>query len=52
MNETVDHMISFIEEKERELQASKLTDSKKITDIVKNIIDELEQVTTDEDSKN
>ena len=52
MNETVEHMIAYVEQKERELQASKLSDTKKTTDIVKNIIDELERETSNEDTEN
>lgn len=43
-NETiVKHMIEFIEKKERELQASKLSENQGKTDIVKSILDELER---------
>ena len=43
-------MVNFIEEKERMLQASKLTnDTKARNDIVKSILDELERATEDED---
>jgi len=44
-NEVVAHMISFIEQKEREFQASKLTDTQGKSDIVKSILDELERET-------
>ena len=44
----VSQMINFIEQKEREFQASKLTDNQGKADIVKSILDELERVTTNE----
>jgi hypothetical protein len=47
-SQTIDSMIQFIEDKERELQAAKLTDSQNRTDIVKSILDELERVTSNE----
>ena len=51
MNEhdVVEEMINFIEKKERELQANKLSvDSQAKNDVVKMILDELERA-TDED---
>ena len=42
-------MINFIEEKERQLQISKLSVEQSKSDVVKSILDELERVTTDED---
>lgn len=53
MNEqvVVDKMISFIEKKERELQASKMSaDSHAKSDVVKSIMDELERVITNENN--
>lgn len=53
MNEQriIDNMISFIEKKERELQANKMgTDNHTRNDIVKAIIDELERETTNENN--
>lgn len=45
----INDMISFIEEKERTVQASKLaTDSTAKTDVVKAILDELEREIKDE----
>lgn len=45
----INDMISFIEEKERKVQASKLaTDSTSKTDVVKAILDELEREIKDE----
>lgn len=52
MNEqnTVQHMITFIEEKERQAQSNKfLSATQNKSDIVKSILDELERVTTNED---
>ena len=52
MNEhdVVEGMINFIEKKERELQANKMSvDSQVKNDVVKMILDELERVSTDED---
>ena len=51
MNEqdVVNHMIHFIEEKERQIQNSKfLSTAQNKNDTVKSILDELERVTTDE----
>ena len=46
----IDEMVTFIEEKERKVQASKLaTDSTVKTDVVKAILDELEREIKDED---
>ena len=53
MNEkaVVDKMITFIETKERELQASKMSaDSHTKTDIVKTIMDELEREIANENN--
>ena len=46
-----DHMISFIEEQEKQLQIEKLASNNKLKkDIVKSILDELEkECTQDED---
>ena len=41
-------MISFIEEKERQLQLNKLTADQAKSDIVKSILDELERGSADE----
>lgn len=50
MNDAVNKMIEFIEEKERQLQTDKMTfDSSTKNDIVKAILDELERVTENED---
>ena len=51
MNEqnVVKQMIAFVEEKERQLQLSKLTADQAKSDIVKSILDELERVSADED---
>lgn len=52
MNEhdVVEEMINFIEKKERELQANKMSvDSQAKNDVIKMILDELERVSTDED---
>ena len=50
MNERdiVNKIISFIEEKERQLQLNKLTADQAKSDIVKSILDELERVCADE----
>ena len=53
MNEQaiVDKMISFIEQKERELQANKMSaDNHANNDLVKSIMDELERETTNENN--
>ena len=47
--EIVDIMITFVEEKERQNQLSKLTADQAKSDIVKSILDELERVSADED---
>ncbi len=47
--EIVDKMITFIEDKERQLQLNKLTAEQAKGDIVKSILDELERVSADED---
>lgn len=47
--EIVRNMIAFIEEKERQLQTSKITaDPQAKSDVVKSILDELERVTASE----
>lgn len=46
--EIVNNMIAFVEEKERQLQLSKLTAEQAKSDIVKSILDELERVSADE----
>ena len=46
--EIVDKMITFIEDKERQLQLNKLTAEQAKSDIVKSILDELERVSADE----
>ena len=49
-HDVVEEMINFIEKKERELQANKMSvDSQAKNDVVKMILDELERVSTDED---
>lgn len=46
----VRYMIDFIEEKEKQLQASKfMNENKAKSDVVKSIIDELERKVKDED---
>lgn len=49
--ETISHMISFIEDAERELQAANLAGESKTTraDIVNAILNELEREVEDED---
>lgn len=49
-DEIVDHMISYIETVEKDLQASKTSsDGKTVrTDVVKGILDELERMVNDE----
>ena len=49
--ETISHMISFIEDAERELQAAKLAGESKTAraDIVNAILNELEREVEDED---
>lgn len=47
----VDKMIDFIEKKERELQANKMSaDNQAKSDIVKSIMDELEREMTNENN--
>lgn len=47
------NMIAFIEEKEKELQASKLSNEKQArTDIVKSILDRLDGEITNENQQN
>lgn len=47
-SEIASAMITFIENKERQLQINKLTAEQTKGDIVKSILDELERVTADE----
>lgn len=47
-SEIASKMISFIEEKERQLQVNKLSVDQSRSDVVKSILDELERVTSDE----
>lgn len=50
MNDAVQKMIKFIEEKERQLQAEKFSnDSQLKNDVVKAILDELEKEISNED---
>lgn len=51
MNEqdVVQSLIEFITEKEKQLQIEKISTGQTKTDIVKQILDELERATTDED---
>lgn len=49
-NEIVQHMVDFIESKEREIQADKFTPEKKTQkDTVQAILDELDREVSDED---
>ena len=49
----VEHMISFIEAKERDLQAATLVSgNQNKTDLVQSVLKELEREIKDEDSKN
>lgn len=41
-NTIVQHMIDFVEKKEKDLQVSKLVEAQAKTDAVKSILDELE----------
>ncbi len=53
MNEQVivDKMVAFIEKKEREIQANKMSaDNQTKNDVVKSIMDELERVTENENN--
>ncbi len=55
MNEQaiIEKMIAFIEAKERELQANKMSaETKEKKDMIKTIIDELEREIANEDNKN
>lgn len=47
-SEIASKMISFIEEKKRQLQVNKLSVDQSRSDVVKAILDELERVTSDE----
>ena len=47
----VDKMVAFIEKKEREIQANKMSaDNQTKNDVVKSIMDELERVTENENN--
>lgn len=46
--EKVERMVEFIEEKERQLQVNKITADTAKSDIVKQILDELERVSENE----
>ena len=49
-NNIIKYMIEFIEEKEKQLQASKfINENQSKSDVVKSIIDELERKIKDED---
>lgn len=53
MNEQVivDKMVAFIEKKERDIQANKMSaDNQTKSDVVKSIMDELERVTENENN--
>lgn len=53
MNEQVivDKMVAFIEKKEREIQANKMSaDNQTKNDVIKSIMDELERVTENENN--
>lgn len=47
-SENVEKMVRFIEEKERRLQANKLSAEQIKSDVVKSILDELERVVLNE----
>ncbi len=47
-SEIASKMISFIEDKERQLQVRKLSVDQSKSDVVKSILDELERVTSNE----
>lgn len=50
--EIVQHMIEFVEQKERQFQSNKfITEQQAKNDVVKSIQDELEQVTKNEDKQ-
>ena len=50
--EIVQHMIEFVEQKERQSQSNKfITEQQAKNDVVKSIQDELEQVTKNEDKQ-
>ena len=48
----VNHMIAYVIKKEREFQASKLSETQKHSEVVKNIISELEKEIANEDQTN
>lgn len=49
----VEHMIGFIEKKERDMQAASLVNgNQNKTDLVQSVLKELERETANEDSKN
>ena len=49
MNEKIEGLVSFIEETERQLQVRQIMTDIPKSDVVKQILDELERVTKDED---
>ena len=51
-SEITNHMIDFVAKKEREFQASKLSESQKHSEVVKTIINELEKEIANEDQTN
>jgi len=52
-NEVIENMIRFIKDKEKDYQASKLVSTTVAkTDVVKQIVEELERVTSDENKSN
>lgn len=52
-NDVVQSMVKFIEDKEKDLQASRLTsDNQAKTDIVKSILDKLDGELENEDKQN
>ena len=52
MNERIiQHMITFIEAREKQLQAEKLSDSQSKSDVVKSILDESEREISNENKQ-
>ncbi len=52
-NHIVEHMIRFVENKEKEVQADYMKSGSKVkTDVVKTILNELDKRIKDEDQKN
>ena len=47
-SEIAHKLVSFIEEKERQVQVSKLSSDQSKSDVVKSILDELERAVSDE----